>query len=486
MPVSKAFTPPILSLAACLSACATAPQFEPRVPVLPATFSTGEAETAEATGAWWLRFEDPAMQELIARALSDSPGMAQAGARIRQARARERSVRAASAPSIEGAVQAGYTRISENAVPPIPGSDDGSGNETGFGLPGMDFSTFRTGFDASWETDLFGGRDHEERAAAARTSSALWSARDTEVSLAAEVGDTYLRYRANQLRMGLVNRRMDTQRALVGLTAARVRSGLATRVALREQEKRLVEIDAARESLAAERALLLHALGVLVGEAPTSLAGLLADPVPIPAAAPTIPVGLPSQLLLRRPDLRAAELHLAASVSDIGAARAALFPRIGLTGAFHLVSTSLADLLLPGSLQVNAATRLSLPIFDGGRRRATVELRNAEAEEAAATYQGRILDALRDVEDALSRLEADRNRKSLLITAEAAARDTLAVAEARHRNGIVPRMEVLAAEQAVIAAEEARIQAEAETASDVVALYKALGGGWSFEENDNG
>lgn len=471
-----------LLLLALLGGCAVDAGFESQSPQIPSAFSSGGGGVA-AVDDWWRRFEDPILDGLITRAFAGNPDVLQAAARIHQARAQERIVRAGASPLVNASAQAGYTRISEHAIPPLPGSDGRPGEEPGFGLPGSDFTTFRAGFDASWETDLFGGRRHEQMAAAARTGAALWSARDVQVTLAAEIGDAYLRYRALQQRLGLADRRIESRRELNALFGARLRSGLSTSTELRDGERQLAEAEAAREALAAERDALVHALAVLLGEPPLALTEELGGPGRLPGAGLQVPVGLPSELLLRRPDLRAAESRLAASVADIGAARAALFPSISLTGALHLVSTSLADLLAPGSLQIDAAARLSLPILDGGRRRATVVLRHAEAEESAEAYRGRVIDALRDVEDALSRLEADKRRQTLLAASEAAARDMLATAQVRHRNGLVPRMDAIEAQLALLAAEESRLLAQAAAAGDLVSLYKALGGGWDMEDD---
>jgi outer membrane protein TolC len=206
----------------------------------------------------------------------------------------------------------------------------------------------------------------------------------------------------------------------------------------------------------------------------------------MPTAGLDIPVGLPSDLLLRRPDLRAAERQLAAATSDIASARADLFPKITLTGALHLVSTSLATLLSPASLQANSAARLSIPLLDGGRRRANLDLRRAQAEEAGQAYRGQVLAALRDVEDALTRLDANRQRQIFLTSSERAAADTADTLEVRYRNGLVPFTEVIEARQKLLDAQNAMLDAQAATAADVIALYKALGGGWDMEVPKHG
>jgi NodT family efflux transporter outer membrane factor (OMF) lipoprotein len=426
------------------------------------------------------------LNSLVARALAANPDLLQATSRIRQVRARQKMTRAAATPSIDGTLQAGYTRISEHAIPSLPGSEGQPGEEPSFGLPGMDFTTFRAGFDASWEADLFGGQGAERAAAAERLDAALWSARDVQVTLAAEIGDTYLRYRAAQQRFAIAETLHASEREMLSFVEARARNGLEQSTAVRAQERQLAAAAAALESARLEQDLLLHALGVLIGDAPNALAEELAAPQPMPTAGLNIPVGLPSDLLLRRPDLRAAERQLAAATSDIGAARADLFPKITLTGALQLVSTSLATLLSPASLQANSAAGLSIPLLDGGRRRANLDLRRAQAEEAGQAYRGQVLVALRDVEDALTRLDANRQRQEFLAASERAAADAADTLDVRYRNGLVPFTEVIEARQKLLDAQNVSLDARAATAADVISLYKALGGGWDMEVPKNG
>jgi outer membrane protein TolC len=187
---------------------------------------------------------------------------------------------------------------------------------------------------------------------------------------------------------------------------------------------------------------------------------------------------LPSELLQRRPDVRAAERQLAAATADIGVATADLYPKFSLTGALQLASRALTSLLEADSLMANAFGAVSLPLAGAGASRATVEQRKARAEEALLAYQGDVLGALQDVEDALTRLAADRRRAEQLRGAEAAARDAADTSGVRYRNGVVAYLEVLTAQQAWLSARDALAQAEAAVAQDQVALFKALGGGW--------
>jgi NodT family efflux transporter outer membrane factor (OMF) lipoprotein len=190
-----------------------------------------------------------------------------------------------------------------------------------------------------------------------------------------------------------------------------------------------------------------------------------------------VPVGLPSELLRRRPDIRAAERRLAAATADVGVATADLYPKLSLTGAAQLASRSLSNLLESDSLLANGAGRLSLPLLGGGRR-ATVRLRDAQAEEAMLAYRSDVLGALREVEDALSRLDADRHRADSFAAASLAAQDAADTTEVRYRNGLIAYLDVLQARQTALSARDSQAQAQAQAAQDAIALYKALGGGW--------
>ena len=349
--------------------------------------------------------------------------------------------------------------------------------ERRIGLPGEGFATFQVGFDASWELDLFGGQRRANEAAGARTEAAVWSERDAEVMLAAEVARTYQQYRALQRRLALADQTLAAQREQLDFVKVRTRNGLVTTVDERNQQREIERTASQREDLVAEADAHVHALGTLLGLAPAALAAELATP---PAVAPpviAIPPGLPSELLQRRPDIRAAERQLAAATADIGVATADLYPKLSLTGALHLVSRSLATLLEADSIFANGAGRLSLPLIGGGERE-TVALRRAQANEALLAYQSAVLVALRDVEDALTRLDADRRKVAELRASVAAAQDAADTAQVRQRNGLVQMAEVLQARQAWLADRDALAQAEAAAAQDEVALYKALGGGW--------
>ena len=221
---------------------------------------------------------------------------------------------------------------------------------------------------------------------------------------------------------------------------------------------------------------------MLTGSTPDALANQLAAPAAALAPLlPPVPPGLPSDLLRRRPDIRAAELELAAATADIGVATADLYPRISLTAAPALVSTALGSLLEWGSRGFSAGAALDWPIFDGGRRRANIEVRNALQEQAMIAYRKAVLTALQDVEDALGNVDGSRRKLAELEQARTNAARAEDIAQTRYRGGLVTLADVLQARQRRLSLEEQMIETRGAVARDTVALVKALGGGWQEE-----
>ena len=461
-----------LALPALLSACVAGPDYREPPVAVPAAFSQTSPE-GQPDAAWWQGFGDPLLDRLISEARAANLDVRQAALRVEEARHQTRIVGAAPSPSVSADAQVSHTRLSENAVVgPLPG---GAGTP---GAPGTAFDTYQLGFDASWELDLFGANRRAVEAAQARTGAAVWSLRDAEIILTAEVARAYLDYRALDQRIAINNQLGEVRSEALAFHQVRRRHGLTTTLDERSAERDIASAAAARQDLIARRAARAHALAVLLGRPPLALVAELAATSPPQGAPDVIPVGLPSELLKRRPDVRAAERNLAAATADIGVAAADLYPSISLTGAVSLVSGSLSRLISTDSIQPTAGAGLVLPILDGGRRRATLGLRRTQAQEALLAYQAVVLVALKDVEDALTRLEADRARQSQLQSAEAAARDQLATVQTQKNAGLATGLDLLAARASLLDATDALAQARAATDQDGVALYKALGGGW--------
>ena len=407
----------LTAAAALLTGCTVGPNYHSPAISTPERYAEAGAETSSVSdselASWWGGFGDPQLSDLVNRALAQNLDVEMAAARIREARARERGAGAADLPQVDAQGSVTRQRISENAIPAPPGAGGGGSGGSGFALPGQEFTTWRAGFDASWELDLFGKTRRSVEAARARTGAAIWNRRDLQVTIAAEVISTYVTLRMLQARMANAEAELARQQRFEQLVAARTRGGLVTGQDLAQQSSERSAAAAAIPALKAEAEAQIHALGVLTGEAPEALIGQLAQPRALPSP-PGIPAGLPSDLLRRRPDIRAAERELAASTADIGVAVADLYPRFSLTAAPALVSTALASLLEWGSRSFTLSAALDWPIFNGGRTRASIAVANARQEQSLIAYRKSVLTALQDVEDSLSRTEGDRDQLAKL------------------------------------------------------------------------
>jgi NodT family efflux transporter outer membrane factor (OMF) lipoprotein len=464
-----------------LAGCTVGPNYQrPATPVPPAFAEPNNVQSASDAelAQWWHGFDDPELDKLVDRAVARNFDVETAAARIREARAREVAAGAGALPQVDAQASASRQRISENAIPIPPGAGGSGGGNTGsFGLPGSEFSTFRVGFDASWEIDLFGKTRRSVEAARARTGAAIWNRRDVQISVAAEAAEAYLSLRTLQQRITTAEAEVARQRRSLRLVSARVRGGLVTGQDLAQQQSQLTAAEAAIPPLKAQAHGQIHALGVLTGEAPEALLVELTPSASLPSA-PAVPAGLPSDLLRRRPDVRAAERSLHAATADIGVATADLYPKFSLSAVPALVSTSLAKLLEWGSRSYTVSASVDWPIFNGGRTRANIAVANAQQEQALIAYRKTILTALQDVEDALSDIDNDRRQIASLDAARGTAARAEDIAGTRYRGGLVTYSDVLQAQASRISLENQLIQARGSLARDTVALFKALGGGW--------
>ncbi len=480
----RAFAILLIAASASLWGCAVGVPEKPPAVAVPAAFA-GDHGGVAAHGlvAWWTSFDDPILTSLISRALASNLDVRQAAERVRGARLQERIVRGGQGPQLNASASGAANRLSKNALPSglanlVSGGAGSSGSSSGLGLPGESFRTWQAGFDASWELDLFGGDARANEAVHARSEAALWSRRDAEVMLAAEVANTYLQYRTLQRRLAVADETLANQRELLDFAQVRATHGLVAGAEVLRQQRNVLQASSQREDLAASADAGRHALALLLGLAPTALATELSAPAAHPPQQPSVPPGLPSELLERRPDIRAAERQAVAAMADIGVAKADLYPKFSLTGALQLASGSLSTLVEADSRQGSLGARIAFPLLGRDRLHATVDLRQAQSDEAVLAYRQAVLRGLREVEDALTRLDADRRRAADLHRAAESARDEANSADVSHRNGLSSGADRLSVRQTLLAADDAALQGDAASAQDIVALYKALGGGW--------
>ena len=451
-----------------LAGCAAGPEY-----VAPAVDTGGGWAEPQANDAapppaeWWTVFEDPALDRLVARARANNPDLRQAVARVAQARALRDAAAGGRYPTVDAGAAVTRRRQSENGPLPIGR------------IPGLerDQTIFETGFDAAWEVDLFGRNRRALEAADARLGETVAQRDGARMTVTAEV-----------VRAWLTLRGLQREREV---RAAALRLSAQTAAITRRQfelgevaEARVVQAEAETASLRAELPLLdadiraqSLALGVLLGEPPE--AGL-ALPRPTPQQPPLtrLPVGERADLLRRRPDVRAAEWRLAAATAETGLAAAELFPRLSIGAGGSFQSLEAADLFTSGSQAWYLVPRVSWRIFDAGRIRARLRAGEAGAEAAALAYEAAVLAALLDAERALSRYHHDLLALEQQQIAVAGARRNPELAERRYEAGDVSLLELVDAERGLRHAETAEVRMQRLASTDLVALFKALGGGW--------
>jgi NodT family efflux transporter outer membrane factor (OMF) lipoprotein len=471
-----------------LAGCTVGPNYHPPEMAAPAAFAEPQAAPGSTIdpATWWTSFGDPALNDLVTRALAGNPDMAVAASRVRAARLQEIGARSQGLPQVGVSTEASRIEFSKNAgfaslARAFSGGGNGGGTTptTGVALPGTGITTFALGFDASWELDVFGGVRRGVEAARARTEAAEWTRRDAGVTLAAEVAQAYFALRLDQAQLAIVEQEIVRQKRAQQIAGNIARAGLVPQIDVTRQRGQLTTTEARVEPIRADIRVRTHALAILLGQPPEAL-GTALDAVPVAAMTlPVVPAGLPSDLLRRRPDVRAAERQLAAATADIGVAVADLYPRFSLTGVAQLISTTLGTLFQGDSLQLTGSGAAKFPLLDWGRRRATVDVRKEQREQAYQTYRATVLGALRDVEDPLARLDAERRRNAALrralADAEASARST----EAQYRTGFVAQDSVLNAQTSVLEARETLAASDAQLRQGTASLFKAIGGGWS-------
>jgi NodT family efflux transporter outer membrane factor (OMF) lipoprotein len=486
------------ALTIVLAGCAVGPDYrKPEIDTPTAYSGTKQLPEVAANetielDAWWAQFHDSELDSLVNRAMRGNLDLQAAVSRIREAREQAVVAGAAALPSVNADADVNRTRLSQNAgISQLAGQLAGGGSGQGagqpgggqaagggFALPGSTFTSYTVGFDASWEIDVFGGIRRAVEAAEARAEQALWESRDSAVSLSAEVADDYFMLRSVQRQITVAREQIERQRQTLALVEARYKYGFVTELDVHQQRTQLGSVESSLPTLDAQAKAQIHALAALLGETPDALQAELALPSAAQSVASPLPIGLPSGLLRRRPDIRAAERALAASNAEIGAAVADLFPKLNLSGMFGFVSLELRTLLDNASRQYDAAAAITWPIFSGNRIRANIRIREEQRKQALYAYRKTVIRALQDVEDALSRYANEKKRNGVLGETLVEARGALDVARTQYLAGLVDLTPVLSAQAAVLDTESQRAESDGALDRDLVSLYKALGGGW--------
>ncbi|WP_144153449.1 efflux transporter outer membrane subunit [Paraburkholderia sp. BCC1885] len=450
---------------------------------------------------WWRSFADPTLDGLIERAARGNLDLQEAVLRIVEARTQEQSAAAQGLPNVRASgsyqreqlgakgfleSQGVYSKVDQlgapnspiNAIAPGTGAAVENGANNVLNELTSPINLWQVGFDASWELDLFGRVRRSVEAAHAQTEEAVESRNDALVSLEAEVAQTYVQLRGAQALRQITQNLIDQQREIVTLTQSQAKVGLASDVDVKSATAQLAQTQAQLPQFDQQIAQALNGLSYLLGEQPGSLEAELSAPAEVPPVPPAVPVGLPSTLARRRPDIRRAEASLHAATADVGVAVAQFYPDISLTGQVGTRATNASGLTHWSSLFYSFGPSISLPIFEGGSLVANLHLSQAQQQQAALDYRKAVLTALRDVDNALAVYRTDQARRASLGDSVTALQASFDLARESYRKGLVTFINVLDAERQLSDARQQYAQGTTQVSTDLVALYKALGGGW--------
>jgi NodT family efflux transporter outer membrane factor (OMF) lipoprotein len=470
--------------AGALAACKLGPNFKPPQPPVPQEYAGAEGESASPpVSFWWQQFHDPTLDRLEERAAAGNLDLQAAFLRIVEAREQVQSARAQGLPSLNAS--ASYSREQLGLAGIIKSqhvNQGAAGSSTTAGLISSlesPVNLYQLGFDASWELDLFGKVRRSVEVADARSTGAVESRHDLLVSLEAEVAQDYFQLRAAQMLRSIVAAQIAAQREVLDLTQNRQQHGLAGEADVESARAQLFTLQSQlppyEQSIVTSR----HALAVLTGQPPEAMDADFSDSGnQLPAPPAVIPVGVPSTLARRRPDIRQSEAALHAATAQVGVSVASLFPDISLSGTFGLRNLSAGYLFDWDSKFYTFGPTVSIPIFRGGALVSNVRLSRALAAEAALNYRKTVLNALQEVEDGLAGLHQDAARAASLQATVAADQRALDVDLDGYRHGLLTYITVLTVQIQTVQARQQLAQALLTQSTDLVKLYKALGGGW--------
>jgi NodT family efflux transporter outer membrane factor (OMF) lipoprotein len=487
-----------LLAAALLPACKVGPNFKPPKEPVPDRYAgaaaagnasplAGEPRAnadSDSQAFWWREFHDPELDELVRSAMAGNLDLKTAYVRIAESRIEVLAARAQGLPSLNAS--ASYTReqLGLAGILKSKGVNTSSGAASSPAVAGLISSLespvnlYQLGFDASWELDLFGKVRRNVEAAQAQSVAAIETRNDLMVSLEAEVAETYFQLRTAQTLRQITLDLISAQREIVDLTDDRHAHGLASAPDVEAARGQLAnlesELPAYQQSLIASR----HALAVLSGQTPEALDAEFGETGSLPALPQDVRVGIPSTLARRRPDIRSAEASLHAATAEIGVSVASLFPDISLAGTYGLRNLGARYLFDWQSHFYTFGPSVSIPIFHGGELVASVRLSKAQAAEAALQYRKTVLNALQEVEDGLSSLHEDAQRTAALQEAVAADQRALDAELDAYRHGVISYVSVLTIQLQMVEARQQLAQGMLSQSTDLVKLYKALGGGW--------
>jgi len=456
-----------------LAACSPGPSYQ-RPPIEPAPQWRDEAAPAVETFAnlpWWEVFADPVLQDLIHTALRENRDLNIAAERVVEAAARLGFTKADLWPQIDFSASVGRVQQSSNGVPAIPAPIDNTATVYDLSLP------------VTWEIDLFGRVRSANAAARAQLLATEAGQQAVALSLVAQVASAYASLRAADRQLEIARRTLESRRAYIDLARTRFEGGVTSERDWRQAEAEFYRTQTIVQDLEQAQRQIENAISVLIGRYPGEI--LRGRPLPEMPVFTWIPAGLPSDLLDRRPALRAAEQTLIAANADIGQAKALLFPRIALTGDIGVQSTDLDNLFDAPSQAFSIVGNLLQPIFHGGRNRQRVQITESVMRQTLYAYEASVLQAFREVEDALIAFRKQTEQRASEGSRVEAQREVLRLVELAYGGGVTSYLEVLDAQRSLFSAELDEVQSMYDQIDAFIRLYKALGGGWPVAPADS-
>jgi len=471
--MSRVFCTAVISTL-LLTGCATGKKYVEPKAALPAAYSvalpdskTAPAATPQELAHWWRQFNDPLLTGIVERALEANRDVQLALARIREVRALRSIADARSSPQIGISGSAARDRLSQNGRLPT----------TGLTNPA---NIFQGGFDATWEIDAFGGVRHTRDTAAAELERSEFDRAAVAVSVSAEVVATYLRLRGAQSQIAVIDDQLAIANEAIAIAEARVKSGLVSELDLLRARELAATLAARRPLVQSDIEVAMRRLGILGGGQATSLLAELSTPQALPRLVPQLPAAVPAQLLARRPDLRAIERALAAENARVNVAEADRYPSLSASLTLGLLSLATGNFANAASAVWNAGARVATPLYNGGRLDADLKAARARYDQAAIRYEGTTARAVEEVEAAALRFNGSRARQEKLAAALRFDEDARNLAVIRYQGGLADFLEVLDAQRQLFSVQADEVVTREEALSHLVALYKALGGGWDF------
>ena len=484
-----------------LSACAIGPDFAPvESPDAPKVFNRhGVSASSRALNddRWWAIFKDPTLNELAIRLIDENLDIQTAETRLAQSRAQAGITAAELFPQVNG--NASYTRQkqSENGVVSL--FQQGQGQSPGTqanGLGGRQgafqnssivkpFGLWQNGFDASWELDFWGRVARNVEAANATADASEDARRLMQVSMISELVRNYLTLRGTQAMIAITRRNLETAQQSAGITSERFKGGIGNELDFQNAQAQVETTRAQLGPLQQQEGEAINQISFLIGEFPGTLGRTLSHSRGVRIPASPLAIGVPSDLIRQRPDVQQAEAQLHSAVAEIGSAEAEFFPRVTLSGAASLQSLKVEDLYSLKSGTYSYGPAITLPIFQGGRLQRNVELRTAQEQEAGIAYRKAVLQAFHDVDNAFIAIQAERSRLASLSRAVDRNRAALNLANKRYSDGVATFLDVLTAQTNLLATEQQLAGSRVNVATNIVRLYKALGGGWQIPRSEH-